>query len=118
MESQIGRKYLDSFRSSVFNDLNTPQALAVMWEMLGDNEISNFDKYRLLLNFDNVSGLKLDKIQPEKIEVDREIYQLLKKREDARQDRNWKKADKLRGEIYNSGFIIEDTPEGPRLKKR
>ena len=118
MESQIGRKYLDRFRSSVFNDLNTPQALATMWGMLGDDEIGNSDKYRLLLNFDKVFGLRLDKIQPEKIEVDREIYQLLKKREDARIDRDWKKADKLRGEIYNSGFIIEDTPEGPRLKKR
>lgn len=118
MESQIGRRYLDRFRSAVFNDLNTPQALAIMWEMLGDNEMDNSDRYGLLLNFDNVFGLGLDKIQPERIETNQETERLLEEREDARKDKDWKKADNLRDEIYNSGFIIEDTPEGPRLKRK
>ena len=111
------KKYLDQFLSNIFNDLNTPQALATMWKMLRDNKISNSDKYTLLLNFDNLFGLALDKIKPEKIEADNETYQLLKEREDARKGKDWEKADKLRDKIHDSGFIIEDTPEGPRLKR-
>ncbi|MDO8508586.1 MAG: cysteine--tRNA ligase [Nanoarchaeota archaeon] len=118
MESPIGRKYLAKFRSEVFNDLNTPQALATMQDMLGDNSLSDVDKYGLLMDFNKVFGLGLDKIQPEKLDMDKEIQTLLEKRENARKNRDWDGADEIRNEIYNSGFVIEDTPKGPRLKKR
>ncbi len=113
-----GRDYLVRFRKSVFNDLNTPQALATVWDMLSDNEVRDYDKYELLLNFDRVLGLRLDKIQPERLETGKEVQQLLEERENARKNKKWKRADEIRNWIYDSGFIIEDTPEGPRLKKR
>ncbi|MEK7198195.1 MAG: cysteine--tRNA ligase [Patescibacteria group bacterium] len=116
--SQIGRKYLDSFRSKVFNDLNTPQALATMWEMLEDTEMSNSDKYRLLLDFDKVFGLDLDKVRVERLETDSKTQQLLEERELARKGMDWKRADKIRDKISNLGFVIEDTFEGPRLKRK
>lgn len=116
--SRTGKKYLNRFRSSIFNDLNTPQALATMWEMLGDDKINNSDKYGLLLDFDRVFGLDLDKVQAERLETDNRTQQLLEERELARKEKNWKGADKIREEISNLGFVIEDTPKGPRLKRK
>ena len=117
IDGQIERKYLERFHSRVFNDFNTPKALAIMWDMLGDERVSNPNKYELLLNFDRVFSLGLDKIQSEKLEIGMEIQQLLEERESARKNKKWKRADEIRNQIYDSRFIIEDTPEGPRLKK-
>ena len=117
-ESPTRRRYLAKFRSEVFNDLNTPQALATMQDMLRDNSLSDVDKYGLSMDFNKVFGLGLDKIQPEKLDMDKEIQTLLEKRENARKNRDWGGADEIRKEIYNSGFVIEDTPKGSRLKKR
>lgn len=117
-ENQIGRKYLKRFRSSVFNDLNTPQALATMWDMLGDNKLPNVDKYVLLMDFDKVFGLGLDKIQPEKLEIGEKIQKLLEARENARMNKNWDNSDKIRNQVYELGFTIDDTSQGPKLKKR
>ncbi len=118
MESQIGKKYQKKFRSSVFNDLNTPQALATMWDMLGDNKLSNANKYFLLMDFDKIFGLGLDKIEPEKLEIGEKIQRLLEARESARMNKDWNKADKIRNQIYEAGFTIDDTSNGPKLKKK
>jgi cysteinyl-tRNA synthetase len=40
---------------------------------------------------------------------------LLQQREEARKRKDWKEADRLRGEILALGYVIEDTPQGPRL---
>ena len=117
-ETESSNEYLERFHSNVFTDLNTPKALATMWDMLVDNNISDSNKYQLLLNFDKVFGLGLDKIQPERLEIEERTQQLLEEREIARKNKDWKRADELRKKIYDYGFIIEDTPEGLKLKKR
>ncbi len=113
----IIKEYLGRFNLNVFNDLNTPQALATMWNMLRDREVSDSDKYNLLLDFDKVFGLGLDKIQPERLEIGEKTQRLLEEREIERRENNWKSADHIRKQIYNLGFVIEDTPTGPKIKK-
>lgn len=117
-DNKIGKRYLERFNSNAFNDLNTPQALATMWDMLGDNKISDSNKYNLLMDFDKVFGLRLDKIEPEILEVDVETQRLLEERESARKNKNWKRADELRNQIHDLGFVIEDALDGQKLKKR
>lgn len=115
--SSESKKYLAEFKESVFNDLNTPKALAVMWNMLGDSKVNNSEKYSLLLNFDNVLGLQLDKIKREEVKVDNKLQELLKKREEFRKQKKWQDADKIRDEILAKGYVILDTSEGPKLEK-
>ncbi|HHE67462.1 MAG TPA: hypothetical protein ENL33_00130 [Candidatus Parcubacteria bacterium] len=68
-----------------------------------------------MLDFDRVFGLNLDKVKKEKIPL--KIKKLMEKREKYRQEKNWKKADQIREKVKKMGFLIEDTKEGPELKR-
>ena len=51
-------------------------------------------------------------------ELPQEIAQIVVDREQARQERNWATADRLRDELHAEGWTIEDTPEGPIVSRR
>jgi cysteinyl-tRNA synthetase len=104
------RKFLDFIN----NDLNIPKALALMWQILKKENLSNEEKYKILLEFDKVFGLNLDKIKP--IKIPKKIEKLVKLREKYRQEKNWEKADKIRKSLQKLGYQIEDTKEGPKIK--
>ncbi|MBU2634890.1 cysteine--tRNA ligase, partial [Patescibacteria group bacterium] len=87
-------KELGSFKKYINNDLNTPKALALMWNLIKDNKIPNKEKYALLLEFDKIFGLNLDKVK--KPRVPQKIKKLAEQREKYRKEKNWKKADKIR----------------------
>lgn len=99
--------FRNDFMSAVNDDINTPKALAVLWEMLKSN-IPSTDKYDLALSFDEILGLELDKKTVEK-EMPEEIINLLKKREELRQDKNFEEADKIRKQIEDAGFKVKDS---------
>lgn len=106
--------YRNRFLEAVNDDLNVPQALAVLWEMLKSN-IPSQDKYDLALSFDEVLGLKLNTL-PEKKEIPLEIKKLIKDRERLRSKGKFEEADSLRVKIENAGYAIEDTPTGSKIK--
>jgi len=112
------KKYKKQFQDFINDDLNTPEAISLMWRLIRDEkEINNKDKYKLILDFDKVFGLNLDKIKPTKIKVPTEIKKLIKEREKARKNKNWKKADEIREKLKKKGYVLEDTPNGPVIKK-
>lgn len=100
------------FLSAVNNDLNLPKAMTVVWELVKSKK-SLADKQATLLDFDKVLGLRLKnyKFPP----VPTKVKQLLKDRDQARRNREWKKADRLRKEIEKLGFVIEDASRGSRI---
>jgi cysteinyl-tRNA synthetase len=108
-------KYLTVFTAQLNDDLNTPQALATMWEMLGDAKLSGKGKYKLLLQFDEVLGLGLKQVKEDKIPV--EIIKLAEERELARKNKDWKKSDELREKIKLLGYVVGDTKEGYVVSK-
>jgi len=71
-------------------------------------------KIKLLKKFDSVLGLSLEDFKEEK-DVPSEIWNLVKKRESARKEKNWELSDKIRKEVEKRGYKIEDTPEGPKI---
>lgn len=122
--------FTDKFSAALSNDLNVPQALACVWEMLKSN-IPSQDKVDLLRDFDEVLGLSLDDPSPdlvrslgagplETVSVSDypEVESLLAKRETLRREKNFSEADEIRKRIEALGFIIEDTPQGIVVKKR
>lgn len=104
------------FMEAANNDLNLPQALAVLWEMV-KSDYPTSAKAESVLKFDRVLGLKLDEYLGKPLEVPADVMELVKKRENARKSGDFKQSDKLRHEIKKLGFEIEDTPKGPRVKK-
>lgn len=112
----ISTAYQTKFKEKVEDDLNLPQALAVMWELVDDQTIKPEDKKATVLDFDQVLGLGLAEVKP--IKIPDQVETLLMAREKARHDGDFAKADKLRGEIDLAGYTIEDTPAGPKLRQK
>lgn len=108
--------YKKEFLRFINNDLDMPKAVALMWQMLDDKKLSNKEKYGLLLDFDKVFGLGLDKVKKQKIP--KKILELVEKREQHRQKEEWQKADAIRKEIKALGFQIEDTSKGPKIRRQ
>ncbi|MBO5102935.1 MAG: hypothetical protein J6C13_02460, partial [Clostridia bacterium] len=117
--SEYAKNYLNQFKSAICNDLNVPQAMAVMWTMIKDNDLSADEKYTLLLDFDKVFGLNIADMQEEKTEqeVPAEILQLLDLRNKYRSEKEWGKADEVRQQITDLGYKIVDTKEGSFAEK-
>jgi cysteinyl-tRNA synthetase len=67
------------------------------------------------LDFDKIFGLNLEKIKRPRIP--KEIKELVKIRENYRKKGEFKKADEIREKIKEMGYWIEDTKEGPKIKK-
>ena len=101
---------IDKFRSDFLNamndDLNTPEALAVVWSMLKSN-IPSSDKYDLAMSFDEILGLNLNQIKADE-KTPEEVKELIKKREELRKEGKYKEADDVRDEIIKMGYTVTD----------
>jgi cysteinyl-tRNA synthetase len=104
------------FQEALSNDLNMPQALAVVWEVVKSG-LAGEEKYALLLDFDNVLGLGLDAIQKKAVVVPGEIKQLIKKRDILRNSGKFSESDSIRKQIEEKGYLLEDTSAGTVVKK-
>ena len=98
-----------------------PAAMGIVWEVVR-NEKKSKKLAELLLNFDRVLGLDLVNSkkyleEQTKITIPEEIEKLLEQRKQARQEKNWELADKIRDEIKEKGYIIKDTKEGMNVEK-
>jgi cysteinyl-tRNA synthetase len=107
--------FLQSFLEQINDDLNMPRALALVWELL-KSDLPDATKKATLLLFDRVLGLGLAEWQPEEISIPQEIMQLVQQRQEARQAKRWTEADELREQVRQSGYEIEDTSQGPRVR--
>ncbi len=120
------KEYLEQFNAKLAKDLDTPGAIAVLWEMVKDQSLDDKTKCGTLMAMDEILdiGLSEDPNDGARLlgvvghtDVPEEIQELLDKREAARLARNWAEADFLRDAILKKGFVIEDTPQGPKLIK-
>ncbi len=123
------KEYKNKFESYINDNLKIPQALALTWDVVKDSDLTKPEKYNLILNFDKVLGLNLNKIEGyrnfkiEKInyraseKAPKEIETLVVQREELRKEKKWEEADKAREEIKEKGYKIEDTEEGPIINK-
>jgi len=98
------QKINELFLEKINDDLDMPGALALVWEGLKKEKIS----YEMLLDFDKVLGLSLDKVKAEKNKIPKEVQKLLNERKKARAEKNWKESDRLRDEIKKLGFSVQD----------
>lgn len=106
------------FKQNIANDLQTPQALATLWTMIKDKQISDAEKYELLMEWDQVLGLNLLQAAKSKQQIPKEIEKLIDKREELRKEEKWREADALRVKIEEKGFMVEDTIKGTVVRNR
>jgi cysteinyl-tRNA synthetase len=107
----------ERFRSAISDDLNTPQALAVTWDVVRSQALSDAQKWALLRDFDQVLGLDLAEAGAGEVEVDQRIEGLIREREEARAARDFARADQIRDDLAAEGVILEDSPEGTTWRR-
>ncbi len=113
------------FERAMDDDFNTPRATASIFSLISKaNKLIDKDKLtsaqaKEILNFlkkvDEIFGFIFEGRPKEKIPE--EVLKLVKEREKHRQQKKWQSTDEIRKKIKELGWWVEDTKEGPKIKK-
>lgn len=112
-DKKINEEYLGEFTEAINDDLNTPEALNVLWKLVRDEDAKG--KLKTIKKMDEVLGLDL--LKEEKLEIPKEVKDLLENRKVAREKKDFKTSDKLRDKIKDAGFDVKDTNDGQVVSK-
>lgn len=104
------KNYVEQFMEYVNDDLNMPKALSLGLTLIRDNSIDNVLKFLLLIFFDYIYGFNILSFSRGKLSE--EQIKLIKEREEARKNKDYKKADEIRELLNKEGIILQDTKEG------
>jgi cysteinyl-tRNA synthetase len=128
---EIADRALREFEAALDDDLNTPNALAALFNFVreanaeldrdaGVSRTAIDAAGAALLRIDDVLGF-LSLARDEQADVDMDLAawadDMIGQRQDARQRRDFAEADRIRNEMSAAGLVVEDTPQGPRWKK-
>lgn len=127
----VSTHWRSAFVSRLNDDLETPAAIAVVWEMVSDKLLSSAQKLATLLDFDSVLGLNLAEPDEHALRLAREhtreevvagdlpdaIAHLVREREEARDAKDWSRADELRIRIQSEGYALEDKDGATKILK-
>ena len=123
---EVDKGFVQDFECAMNDDLNTPKAISILFEIVKkiNLENDNLTKRRLvttLKKLANIIGLLSEK--PESFfqygsGVDTQlIEEMILKRNLARKDKDFEKADEIRDELKSLGIILDDKADGTKWKK-
>jgi len=112
------KTYQNKFKYEISDDLNLPNSLTVLWEVIKSDDLNSSEKIYLIKDFDKVLSLDL-MVKENNInnDVDIEfIENLIKERNKARKEKNWAKADEIRDTLLSYNIELIDNREGTTWK--
>ena len=114
---------LDGFSKSLSQDLNISEALSYLFELIRevhaaiDAKLPSAKEIALvqeaMQKIDSVLAVCTPKEEP----VPQDVLDLVVARGQARKDKQWQRSDEIRAELQQKGYVVEDGPTGPRIKK-
>ncbi len=114
----------DAFRAALDEDLNISEALAALFDMLragnkalDGNAVTASEATAALGLLDELDRV-LVVLKPAAQEADADVQALVAARQAARAAKNWAESDRLREEIAKHGWIVQDSPQGPKLRRK
>jgi len=114
--AEVSDKYIKKFMEKLDEDLNMPEALAVFWELI-KSATPESSKLNTILKMDEVLGLRLQ--EHIGVEIPENILNLAKMRNEYRKNGIWDKADMVRKQINDLGYVVEDSQTGSfKVKKK
>lgn len=113
-------KFKNDFEICLKDDLNTANAITVLYEVLKSEDLNNNEKLNLIEEFDKV--LSLDLLKDEEIEEVHDdlasyIDEMIEKRQEAKKNKDYQLADQIRADLLEKGIMLEDTRQGVNWKK-
>mgnify|MGYP005629878457 CR=1 FL=1 len=115
VNGKLSQEHVFKFEEALLDDLNMPKVLAIVWDLV-KSELPEGDKVKTLIHFDQVLGLGLQDHVAYEIPI--AVMNLAKTREQYRKSGIWDKADVVRHQIEDMGFVVEDEVGGFKVKKR
>ena len=109
VDEEVYNKYLNLFKESIANDLNTSNAITIIFDLLKENT-SDITKFNLINEFDKV--LSLDLTKKEEVLNEEYIKEMIEKRNIAKQNKDYALADQIREELLSLNIVLKDTREG------
>ncbi len=118
------QQFINQFKSALENDLTTSLAITTIYDVLKSN-VNDHTKVLLLKEFDNVLGIGIREILEKNFEekdetidkIPEEVLNLATERNEAKKNKDFNLADKLREKIKELGYEIIDTKEGYKINK-
>jgi cysteinyl-tRNA synthetase len=112
----VSQEYIERFETAIYRDLNMPEALAVMWAVLR-SDLTEATKLATVIRMDKVFGLDLEEHLT--LDIPSEVMDLARTRMLYRKSGIWDKADLVRRQISELGYLVEDLANGNyKVKKR
>ena len=106
----------NGFHEAINDDMNIPLAMSFVWSAIRYEKKSS-KIAQLLLKFDTVLGLEIEKEDKNEIQIPEEILKLVEERNIARKEKNWEESDRIRDLLQEKGYVVKDTKDGAKISK-
>jgi len=115
--------YANKFKQALDDDFNSSEAIAILFELANEiNKTNSSELLILLKSLAQILGLLFknpeDFLQGNNLKDDVDIELMIKKRNDAKKNKNFQEADEIRANLLKKGILLEDTPEGTIWRKK
>jgi len=113
-------KHGDAFDAAMNSDLNTPRALAAIFDcfhLMNRSVMPDASTSKALVSFIEKIRHTFGCFEPEELDLSADVLTLLTKRDEARKVKDFHRSDELRDEILEKGYEVKDTAEGQKLRK-
>ena len=115
-------KYANEFKNALNDDFNTPDAIAVLFELaLKINKNQNIEDINLLVKLGNVIGILSQDVEDflqDNLSAEIDVEGIIKQRDQAKAAKDYHMADKLRNDLLEKNILIEDTPSGTVWRRK
>jgi cysteinyl-tRNA synthetase len=115
-------KYANDFKKALNDDFNTPDAIAVLFELaLEINKNQNIEDINLLVKLGNVIGIlshDAEDFLQDNLSEEIDVEGIIKQRDKAKAAKDYHTADKLRNDLLEKNILIEDTPSGTVWRRK
>ncbi len=112
-KGRVDKASLEEFYTALADDLNIAKALSSIQKVI-EIKLEEADKLATILEMDKVLGLDLATLRTKSLALPKEAEDLLKKRQEVRDDKDWPRSDQLRDQLKGISVEVQDTPDGQK----
>ena len=114
VDSVLFNEYKEKFSDALESDLNTSSMITTLYDVLKDDRLNDKTKFEIIKDFDKVLSLDLTVEDKKEIDSSKEemILAKIEERKEAKKNKDFATADKIRDELLEQGIKLIDTREG------